>query len=248
MAIKKDDFIEMEYTGRLKDNNELFDTTDEQAAKDADVYNSNAKYGSVIICVGEGQIVEGLDEAIIGKEPGKYTIDLTPEQAFGRKDAKLIQMVPLTKFTQNEIKPFPGLQVNIDDAIGTVKTVSGGRVLVDFNHPLSGKDLIYEVEIKRQVTDKKEQVESLLNLLIGMKDIHVTMDGNKAKVELPANMPPQIAEELTKKIIALVKVDGLEFVDTRKAEKKAEVQKEKSTETPEKTNELAEDKKEIPED
>ena len=221
MAIKKDDFIEIEYTGRLKDNKELFDTTDEQAAKDEDVYSPNAKYGSVIICVGEGQIVQGLDEAIIGKELGKHTIDLSPENAFGRKDAKLIQMVPLTKFTQNDIKPFPGLQVNIDDAIGTVKTVSGGRVLVDFNHPLSGKDLIYEVEIKRQVTDKKEQVESLLNLLIGMKDINVTMDGNKAKVNLPANVPSQIAEELTKKVMALVKVDALEFVDSREKEKKS---------------------------
>jgi len=104
--------------------------------------------------------------------------------------------------------------------------------------------LVYEVELKRQITDKGEQVESLLNLLIGMKDIKVKMDGNKAKVELPANVPPQVSEELAKKVTALVKVDGLEFVDTRKTE----TPKEKPAENPEKTNEPAEDKKEAPKD
>lgn len=218
MAVKKDDFIEIEYTGRLKENNEVFDTTNEQTAKDEEIHNPNASYGPVIICLGEGQIVHGLDEALIGKEPGKHTIELNPNQAFGKKDAKLIQMVPLGKFTQNDIKPFPGLQVNIDNAVGTVKTVSSGRVLVDFNHPLSGKDIIYEIEIKRVVEDKKEQLESLLRLLIGIKDITVSVEGNKAKAMLPANVPPQIAEELKKKVIALVKIDDLEFVDSRKKE------------------------------
>ena len=245
MAIKKDDFIEIEYIGRLKENNEVFDTTNEQVAKDEEIHNPNASYGPVIICLGEGQIVQGLDEALIGKEPGKHTVELTAEQAFGKKDAKLIQMVPLGKFTQNDIKPFPGLQVNIDNALGTVKTVSGGRVLVDFNHPLSGKDIIYEIEIKRIVTDKKEQIESLLKLLIGIKDITVTMDGNKAKVEMPANVPPEIAEELAKKVKELTKVDDVKFVKTGEeknaklkeaAKEQKETPKEEKKEGPENTS------------
>ncbi|MBW2973003.1 peptidylprolyl isomerase [Candidatus Woesearchaeota archaeon] len=240
MAIKKDDFIEIEYTGRLKEDNSVFDTTDENLAKEIEIYNPNAGYGPVIICLGEGQIVKGLDDALIGKEPGKHKIELTAEQAFGKKDAKLIQMVPLMKFTQNEIKPFPGLQVNIDNAMGTVKTVSSGRVLVDFNHPLSGKDIIYELEVKRIVTDKKEQIESLIQLLIGIKDVTVTMEGNKANVAMPANVPPQIAEELKKKIKELTKVDDVSFVDVRKeaaakkpeTKKKEEQKEEKETTTP----------------
>ncbi|MBW3001538.1 peptidylprolyl isomerase [Candidatus Woesearchaeota archaeon] len=219
MAVKKDDFIEIEYTGRLKEDNAVFDTTIEQVAKDNDVHNPNAEYGPVIICLGEGQIVPGLDEALQGKELGKQTVELPPEKAFGKKDAKLIQMVPLMKFTQHEIKPFPGLQINIDNMLGTVKTVSSGRVLVDFNHPLSGKDLIYEIEIKRVVTDKKEQIDSLLKLLIGVKDAKIEIKDNKAKVELKAQLPPQVAEQLTKKIKDLVKVD-VEFA--KEGEKKEE--------------------------
>ncbi len=229
MAVKKDDFIEIEYTGRLKDGNAVFDTTIEQTAKDGGVHNPNAEYRPVIICLGEGQIVPGLDEALQGKEIGKHTVELPPEKAFGKKNAKLIQMVPLSKFTQNEIRPFPGLQINIDNAVGTVKTASSGRVLVDFNHPLSGKNLIYEVEIKRVVTDKKEQIDSLLKLLLGIKDAKIEIKDNKAKVELKAQLPPQIAEELKKKIKTLVKVDDAEF---EKEEANAKLKEVKAEEKP----------------
>jgi len=228
MAVKKDDFIEIDYTGRLKEDNSVFDTTIEQVAKDNGVHNPNAEYGPVIICLGERQIVPGLDEALQGKEPGKHKVELPPEKAFGKKDAKLIQMVPLMKFTQHEIKPFPGLQINIDNAVGTVKTVSSGRVLVDFNHPLSGKELVYEIEIKRVVTDKKEQIDSLLKLLLGIKEAKIDIKDNKAKVELKVQLPPPIAEELKKKIKAVVKIDDIEFA---KEGDKKETKEEKKAET-----------------
>ena len=232
MAVKKDDFIEIEYTGRLKEDKAVFDTTVEQTAKDEGVHNPNAAYGPVIICLGEGQIVPGLDEALQGKEIGKHTVELPPEKAFGKKSAKLIQMVPLMKFTQHDIKPFPGLQVNMDDAVGTVKTVSGGRVLVDFNHPLSGKELIYEIEIKRVVTDKKEQLDSLFKLLLGIQDAKIEIKDNKARVELKAQLPPPIVEELKKKIKALVKVDDVEFTKEEANAKPKEKPAEKTEEKP----------------
>jgi len=228
MAVKQGDFIEIEYTGRLKDDNAVFDTTIEQTAKDNDIHNPNAEYSPVIICLGEGQIVPGLDKALQGKDTGKHKIELPAEKAFGKKDAKLIQMVPLRKFTEHKIKPFPGLQINIDNAMGTVKTVSSGRVLVDFNHPLSGKDLVYEIEIKRVVTDKKEQVDSLLKLLLGIKDAKTKIKDNKAEIELKAKLPPPMEEELKKKIKELVKLDDAEFV---KEEKKQETPK-KEAKTP----------------
>ena len=232
MAVKKDDFIEIEYTGRLKEDKAVFDTTVEQTAKDEGVHNPNAAYGPVIICLGEGQIVPGLDEALQGKEIGKHTVELPPEKAFGKKNAKLIQMIPLMKFTQHDIKPFPGLQVNMDDAVGTVKTVSGGRVLVDFNHPLSGKELIYEIEIKRVVTDKKEQLDSLFKLLLGIQDAKIEIKDNKARVELKAQLPPPIVEELKKKIKALVKVDDVKFTKEEANAKPKEKPAEKTEEKP----------------
>ena len=149
--IKKHDFVEIEYTGKLKEDNIIFDTTDEKTAKENNLH-SNTDYGPVIICVGEEQILKGLDKNIEGKEIGKeYNVDIKPEDAFGSKNAKLIQLIPTSKFKQQKIQPMPGMQLNIDGVVGTVKTVSGGRTLVDFNHPLAGKELLYKIPVYQTV-------------------------------------------------------------------------------------------------
>ena len=229
MAVKKGDFIEIEYTGRLKEEKLVFDTTREQAAKDNSIYNQNASYEPVIICLGEGQIVPGLDEELQGKEPGMHKIELPPEKAFGKKNAKLIQMVPLKKFTDHQIRPFPGLQINIDNRMGTIKTVSGGRVLVDFNHPLSGKEITYEIEIKRIVTDKKEQIDSLLKLILGIQDAKIEINANKAKVLMKVQLPPPIEDELKKKIKELTSIEEMEFAK-EESKKEKTLQKAKAAE------------------
>ena len=74
--IKKGDFIELEYTGRIKDTNEVFDTTDKKLALELGIAVKNMAYGPVIICVGENFTLAGIEEQIIGKEPGKYELDL----------------------------------------------------------------------------------------------------------------------------------------------------------------------------
>ncbi len=227
MHIKKKDFIELEYTGKLKDENIIFDTTDEKIAKDSEIHNPKALYGPVVICVGENHVLRGLDEALEGKEPGNHKIELTADKAFGKKDAKLIQMIPLNKFNQQEIRPFPGLQINIDGVMGTIRTVSGGRVLVDFNHPLSGKDLIYEVKINKIVDDKKTQIDALMKMLLGIKDAAITIENNIAKIKLKAELPKQISEELIKKIAELTGINTVEFAkEDKKEEKKTEAKKE----------------------
>lgn len=119
-------FIEVEYTGRIKEG-DVFDTTDEKVAKENNLHNPSLTYGPIVICLGEGHLIKGLEEEIKDKKEGTYTVDLTSDNAFGKRDAKLLQLVPLSKFTQQNIKPFPGLQLNIDNMMATVKTVSGGR-------------------------------------------------------------------------------------------------------------------------
>jgi len=212
MPIKKKDFVEIEYTGSLKDEKLVFDTTDEKVAKDSNIHSERAAYGPIIICIGEKQVVPGLDDGLEGKEVGDYKFELKPEQAFGKKNAKFIQLVPTKKFFEQQINPMPGLQVNIDGAIGIVKTVSGGRTLVDFNHPLSGKEVVYDVKVKRIVTDKKEQVASIMSML-GMKTAEISVDasGSKAKIATKVVLPAPITDELKKKIKELVGVDA-EFV------------------------------------
>jgi len=210
--IAKTDFIEIEYTGKLKDENAVFDTTDEKVAKENDL-ESHSGYGSVIICVGEEQLLKGLDKNLEGKETGKeYDIDIKPEDAFGEKNAKLIQLIPTNKFKQQNIQPMPGMQLNMDGVVGTIKTVSGGRTLVDFNHPLAGKDVSYKIKINKKITDDKEKLEGYLKLSLGTKDVELEVNDSNAKIKLKKEIPKETQERLSKKITELIpNIKNVEF-------------------------------------
>lgn len=226
MPIKQNDFIEIEYTGRVKDGNIIFDTTDEAVAKAHDL--PKAMYGPVVIVMGQGQLLKGLEAQLVGKEPGAYTIELTAEQAFGKKNAKLIQMIPTKKFTEQKIQPVPGLQLNIDDMQCTVRQVTGGRAMVDFNHPLSGKDVVYDIKIIKVVNDKKEQLKAVFAMLLNINDPTIALEGDKAKISLKQELPAQIVPELQKKIKELTGLDAdiaVKAEEKKTAEKKPAEQK-----------------------
>ena len=201
--IKKRDFVEIEYTGKLKEENVIFDTTDEKVAKENKLHNHD--YCPAIICVGEEQLLKGLDKNIEGKEIGKeYDFDIKPEDAFGKKNAKLIQLIPTNKFKQQNIQPMPGVQLNIDGVVGTIKTVSGGRTLVDFNHPLSGKELSYKIKINKKITDDKEKLSGYLKLSLDTKDFEAEIINNNAKISLKSEIPKEAKERLSKKITEII--------------------------------------------
>ena len=209
MAIKEHDFVEIEYTGKV--NDAIFDTTSEDVAKKNDVFDPKAKYKPLIICVGEQHVVPGLDQSLIGKEAGKsYTITLQPEQAFGKKDAKKIRLVPLRTFQKQKIMPQPGLQVDIDGQIATVLRAGGGRILVDFNHPLASKEVTYEVTIKRQITDPEEKIKSYLSLAFPIP-IEVKVVDNDATITMQQELPNEFTDQLSKKLTELTGVKKVEF-------------------------------------
>jgi len=217
--LKKNDFVEIDYTGKFKDDNEIFDTTKTEVAKENDLYDSSnsKKFGPLIVCLGHGQIISGLEKAIEGKNIGdEFTVEIIPEEGFGKKSSELINLVPANVFKKQNIRPMSGLHVNIDDNYGVIKNVSGGRVIVDFNHPFSGKDLIYDVKILRIIDDVKEKVKLLLQSFFRLdSEVELTDDKKsvKIKLKLPSNVPKEafndtLKNELSKKIKEIVDIDS----------------------------------------
>ena len=200
-VIKNHDFVEIEYTGRIKEDNSIFDTTEEKIARENNAYDKNADYSSAIICIGEGNILKDLEEQMIGKETEKeHKFEISSDDAFGKKDARLLQLIPANKFRKQNIQPVPGLQLNIDGVFGVVKTVSGGRCYVDFNHPLAGKDLVYDVKKKRIVDDNKEKLNSLLKRHLRIKDAEIGLKEDSATISIKQKMPVE-SQEKFKKIV-----------------------------------------------
>ena len=203
--VKQHDFVEIDYIGKLKEDNSVFDTTDKEVAKKNGLEDKDVNYGPVIVCVGHSHMMKPFEESLVGREIGKsYSIEVDAENAFGKKDARLLQMIPANKFKQQKIQPFPGLQINVDGMFGIVKTVSGGRCYVDFNHPLAGKDVIYEIKVHKIITDTKEKLSSFLESHLHSKDFDLHLENGAASVafkhELPKDMVSHLEEETAKAI------------------------------------------------
>lgn len=160
-TIKKNDFVELKYTGYS--DKEVFDSNIEEDLKKI---NPEAKPSETIIIVGQGMVIPGLDKAIEEKEIGKeYNVDVPAKEGFGERNRNLVKTIPLKIFTEKGIMPRAGLVLNMDNMIARIITISGARVITDFNNPLSGKDLKYNFKIIKKITDEKKRVEVVLLLL-----------------------------------------------------------------------------------
>ncbi len=211
--IKEHDFVEVDYTGKLIDG-AIFDTTLSDVARKNNLYSEKALYQPASICVGEGQLLQGLDKHLVGKEVGRsYTAVLQPEEAFGKRDIHQMKIVPMSTFNEHKVPPQPGLQINVDGEVGVITKVSGGRVIVNFNHPLAGKEVKYEFTVRRRIDDKKEQVLTYLSasMKIPKTNVKVDVKEDKAYVDLPFELPPQAAQILAKKLVTLTKLKGVGF-------------------------------------
>ncbi len=211
---KEHDFIEVDYTGKIKETNQIFDLTNEEQAKKENLYNPKATYGPRIICLGESQILKSLDKFLIDKEVGKqYIIELKPEEGFGKKDPKMVKIVTVDTLKKQNINPFPGLQINASGLIATIRSVNSGRATIDFNHPLAGKNLVYEIKINKLIEKDEEKLKALVENLLGIskKEYSIELNQNKANIKLKPKIPTNIKEELKNKIKKLIPNLNVEF-------------------------------------
>lgn len=101
--------------------------------------------------VGDGNLLPGFEQQLFGlKASDKRTFQIAPEQGFGQHNPQNVQIMPRSQFEGMELSE--GLLVIFNDAAktelpGVVKSFDDRQVTVDFNHPLAGKALTFEVEI-----------------------------------------------------------------------------------------------------
>lgn len=164
VAVKSGDFVEVSYVGRIK-GGEVFDLTDEKLAKEKGLFNENVLYGPMPVVLGAGHMLPGLEKSVVGMDAGSSKkVVLGPKDAFGPHVKERVQLIPEKIFKQRNVEPKAGMVVNVEGTIGRVQSVSGGRVLVDFNHPLAGKELEYDVKVEKLITEVAEKVTGLLKL------------------------------------------------------------------------------------
>ena len=133
--MKKGDFLRLEYTGRVQETDEVFDTTIEKVAEEEGIQLENKIYGPIPIIVGAGHVLKGIEDSLIDMDEGdEKEIEIPPSEGFGERDPKLIQLIPMSEFRKQSIKPQVGMSITSEGSTGKIRSISGGRVRVDFNH------------------------------------------------------------------------------------------------------------------
>ena len=165
MAIENGDFVRVNFTGKTKETDEVFDTTYDEIALEADIFDENKTYKPIPIVVGGNHLLPAIEEEIVGLEAGdRKTVEVASDDAFGPRDPKAIQLIPMKEFKKQGMTPYPGMRISAEGGEGKILTVNGGRVKVDFNHPLAGKDLVYDIEVTEIIEDDEEKIKSMIEL------------------------------------------------------------------------------------
>jgi len=164
MPIQKGDFILINYTSKVKETGEIFDTTIEETAKKEKLYKEGEIYEPNLVVVGEGWVLKALDEALLNFEVNKKdSVEIPPEKAFGNRDPEKIKLVPLRRLTASGITPKLGMRIEYNKKLATVRTMGAGRVQLDYNPPLAGKTLVYEVNVEKKLETNAEKIAALIH-------------------------------------------------------------------------------------
>lgn len=138
MPASSGDKVAVHYRGTLEDGSQ---------------FDSSEGRSPLEFTLGAGEVISGFEAAVVGLEPGqKATVTITPDQAYGPRYDEAVQEVPLEAF--GEAAPPLGAMISViaDDGSELAATVTAisedlTTATVDFNHPLAGRTLTFEIEL-----------------------------------------------------------------------------------------------------
>ncbi len=193
--MEKGDIIRWEYDAWIVEegNEELFDTTNEELAKEKGIHDPTVKYGPMYSIVGAGRLIKGMEEELLQAEIGKeYIVTIPPENAYGERDPKLVKIHSYREIARavaerdKNAVPQPGMEVVVGNKRGKIVTVTPGRVVVDYNHPLAGKTLKYRFKILEKVEGEVNKIRAILEMDYGrdVDNFKIEVKGEDILIEL----------------------------------------------------------------
>ena len=195
--MQDNDFIKVDYSGKIKESGKSL----------GDVKNAP-------LIVGAGYVIKGVDEALKQMNVGeKKTIEVPSDKGFGKRNLKLIKLISESEFRKRDKKPQIGMIVDIGNLRGRVISVSGGRVRVDFNHPLAGKTLVYDIEIKEKIEKSEEKIKAIAEVYSGVSKIEVTIKEKETEVKVPPFVNSLIKKKIADDVMKFLDIEKVKFVE-----------------------------------
>jgi len=183
--MEKGDIVYVEYDAYADDK--LFDTTHEEMARENDLYDEDQKYGPMPTIIGGGRLVKGFEKALIeARIEDEKDVVFGGDDGFGKRDPRLVETLSIREFRRNRIEPQVGIEVNIRKRKGTIIAVTAGRVIVDFNNPLAGKELKYHFKIVEKVEDIEKKTNAIIQMYYkSYEGFKISSNEDSVDVELP---------------------------------------------------------------
>ncbi|UVS70332.1 peptidylprolyl isomerase [Nitrososphaera viennensis] len=235
MPLEKGSLVLVDYTAKVKDTNEVFETTREEEAKKTDLYDPTRKYEPRLVSVGEAWVLKGLDEALAKAGVGdKMNVEVTPDKGFGERDPNKVRMIPQRKLGDKADEVRVGDVVELDDRTGIVRYVGSGRLQVDFNHRLAGKTLVYDVNVIKKLDTDNDKITALIKRRIPIEDakIKFNLSGANLDMELPEETYMAEGLQIIKRAVAndifkfVPAVKNIKFIENYAAPQPATEKKE----------------------
>ncbi len=151
MKVAKDTVVVMNYVLKDKETGDVIDRSDFHGEP-------------IAFLVGANNIIPGLEERMIGMEEGeKKTIEVPSKEAYGEWDENLVQKVPREYF-KNIPHLEKGMPIQGQTEDGHILEMviidfDENEVTVDMNHPLAGRDLVFEIEVVKVREATEEEIE-----------------------------------------------------------------------------------------
>ena len=231
MTFKKGQLILLDYTAKIKDTGEIFETTLEDDAKKHTLHDPNVKYMPKLISIGDGWVLKGLDDALFETIAGdKKTIEVSPDKGFGARDKGKIRMIPLRKLGEDAEKVSVGDTVEIDNKKGIIRYIGSGRVQIDYNHRYAGKTILYDINVKKSLDSDDEKISEILKSRMPVENDKIVYKKNGTMVDI--SIPEEIFRadglaiikhfiqtDLFKFVTSLTKVNFVETYENKQVSK-----------------------------
>ncbi len=216
MTFDKGSLILVDYTAKVKDSEEVFDTTIEEDAKKYSIHEQNVKYQPKLVSIGEVSypVLKGLDEALAKTAVGdKLTVEVTPDKGFGERDSGKVRMIPIRKLGEDAEKVSVGDTIEVDNKRGIIRFIGSGRVQIDYNHRYAGKTILFDVNVLKSLDSANDKVDGILKNRLPVEDSKISFDLKDKEVSI--TIPEEILRADGLQIMKhFIQLDIFKFVPT----------------------------------
>ncbi len=218
MPFNENDWVKIDYIARMKENSKVFDTTMEDIARTERIFDEKRAYSPLLCRVGDEKfLIPGLVRNLVGLELNSpQTFEIDAKDAYGERDSKKIEMVPTKRLRKANLDPRKGNRVQLAGRSGTIISVGGGRSRIDYNHPLAGKNLTFDVTVVEHL-EKDEQIRKEIitrrfpGINIDEITIEVSKDPDTISISLPNYLIFMEGQAIAKYTLASELRDFLDF-------------------------------------